>query len=695
MGFDRRTFIKFAAGASAGIMVTPLPWKLLDDVAIWTQNWSWIPSPRKGETTYTNAFSKLDPFGVPMKVRRVRNMPVRVLPQPGHPLGGGLSALSIAETQLLYSPSRLQRPQLRGADGKFKEVSWPEASRKFQEELRNAGQNIAFISGDENSSVTEVLSALANALGSNDIYLMPSEAQSAAKAAELMGFNARFGYDLEGSDHVLAIGANILENWGTVLRNRRIFKNSHPHSFRNKETNKEDTANTAALVYAGPLQNNTAAVAESWLPIYPGTEGVLALGIANLLIAAGKTAPAADFDAFKDFVAAYGPEKTAELTGVDRKKLEAEVAKLLAAEKPLLIIGAASGSGAGAAALIAGMAVNALLGNINRPGGITLLPKAGKILKNAAPLADIYRNDLTQFFARREKPALLLIHEANPIYALPNPEACKAALKAVPFKVSFSTFMDETSALCDLVLPLSMGLERVDDAETPYGSGKISYCISAMVAKPGAGVLNTGNVILSVARRLGKDLGFELYEDLLRAKARLYEKSSFESLAAGFPAESDEKVEAGAFSFKPGILDKAFALEGNKGKVRLAAYVRASLGTAKTGIPPYSNKTLRADELRGNLMSVLINGATAARNKLADGDKVFLEGGGKKIAARVRVFEGIINDAAGVCLGFGHSALDEFSQNKGANVMELVTAAPEPETGLNFWCKAGVDIYKA
>jgi anaerobic selenocysteine-containing dehydrogenase len=302
---------------------------------------------------------------------------------------------------------------------------------------------------------------------------------------------------------------------------------------------------------------------------------------------------------------------------------------------------------------------------------------------------------LTQFFARKEKPALLVIHEANPIYSLPNPEACKVALKAVPFKVSFSTFMDETSALCDLVLPLSMGLERVDDAETPYGSGKISYCVSAMVSKPVAGVLNTGNVILSVARRLGKDLGFELYEDLLRAKSRLYDKSSFESLAAGYAAESDEKVEAGAFSFKPEILDKALAFNGSKGKVRLAAYVRASLGTAKTGIPPYNNKTLRADELHGSLMSVLLNGATAVRNKLADGDRVFLEAGGKKIAARVRLFEGVINDAVGVCLGFGHSALDEFSQNKGANVMELVAAAPEPETGLNFWSKAGVDIYKA
>jgi len=388
-------------------------------------------------------------------------------------------------------------------------------------------------------------------------------------------------------------------------------------------------------------------------------------------------------------------EKTAELTGADPKKLEAEVGKLLAAQKPLLIVGAGAGSGAGAAAVMAGVAVNALLGNINRPGGISLLPKAGKMLKRALTASEICRNDLTKFFERKEKPALLIIHEANPAYALPNPEACKTAIAAVPFKVSFSTFMDETAALCDLILPLGMGLERLDDAETPHGSGGISYSISTAASRPGAGVGNTANVILNVARRIGKDLGYELYEDLLRAKARLYDKSSFESLAAGYAAESDEKVEAEAFSFKPEILGKALAPDKAQGKLRLAAYVRASLGTAKTGIPPYNNKTLRADELEGNLMSVLLNRATAARNKLADGDKVSLEAGGKKIAARVRVFEGVINDTAGVCLGFGHTALDEFSRNKGANVMELVTAVPEPETGLNFWSKVGVDINKA
>ncbi|MDR1947176.1 MAG: molybdopterin-dependent oxidoreductase [Desulfovibrio sp.] len=695
MGLDRRTFIKFAAGAGAGVMLTPIPWKLLDDSAIWTQNWPWIPSLEDGENTYVYAFSKSDPSIVPIQVRKVNGRPVRILPVPGHPLGGGVSALSAAEAQMLHSPARLRRPLLRGQDGKLQEISWPQASNVLLDEIRKAGAKTAFISGDENSSVIEVISALAGALGSGDVYLMPSDAQDAAVAASLAGIGARIGYDLESSDHVLALGANILENWGTVMRNRRIFKNARPHSFRKAGEKQGAGAASLFLAYAGPLQTNTAAVADLWLPLYPGTESVLALGIAHLLLAAGKTCAADDFDAFREFVAGFTPEKTAGITGVDAAKLKQEVEKLLAAKSPLVIVGSEFGSGAGAVPVLAGLAVNALLGNVNKPGGLSLLPKSAPAFTEAASREDIHKKSLIRFLAAQEKPALLLIHDANPVYALPDPRKIREAIQAVPFKVAFNSFMDETAALCDLILPADMGLERMDDVETPYGSGKASYCISAPATKAQAGVLNAGNTLLQTARRLDKALGFNTYEDVLKSKAAQYGKVGFDDLAAGVPALSEEKATVSSFSFKADILKQAPAAEAGGGALRLAPYVRMSLGTAVTGIPPYNNKTLRADELDGTLMSVMLNRATAVKHKVAAGDKVVLEAGGKKITAKVRIFEGVMNDTAGVCLGFGHSEFDEFSKNKGHNVMELMSALPEPGTGLDLWCRTGVDIKKA
>ncbi len=48
MKFGRRAFLQFAAGAVGGTLLSPLPWKLADDSAIWSQNWSWRPSPKRG-----------------------------------------------------------------------------------------------------------------------------------------------------------------------------------------------------------------------------------------------------------------------------------------------------------------------------------------------------------------------------------------------------------------------------------------------------------------------------------------------------------------------------------------------------------------------------------------------------------------------------------------------------------------------
>jgi len=56
MNWDRRAFVKFVVGAVAGLHASPLVPKLMDDVAIWTQNWSWVPVPEKGELAFANTY---------------------------------------------------------------------------------------------------------------------------------------------------------------------------------------------------------------------------------------------------------------------------------------------------------------------------------------------------------------------------------------------------------------------------------------------------------------------------------------------------------------------------------------------------------------------------------------------------------------------------------------------------------------
>ncbi len=684
MVLDRRTFLKFGAGATAGILATPLVWKGLDDISIWSQNWPWIPANEKGENTFALTTSKYT--GEPVAVRLVGKRPVRVLPSPQHPLGGGVSPLAAAEAEMLYSPGRVKRPLLRGSDGAHVEADWSAVHGRLKAEMVKAGADIAFLSGDENSVINEAISALAGKMGSSAVYLMPSEGRSAALAADLMGLKAQLGYDLENSDYVLAVGANVLDTWGTVIRNRRLFGHGRPHPGEGKPT--------LTLSYAGPLQDGTAAVAKPWVPIAPGTETAFLLCLAAALIDKGRRAPADNFDAFAALAKNFTPEATAKICGTSAKAIADVVAALTSAKAPLVIAGGDCWGGAGAAPVMAAFALNALLGNINKKGGVKLLPFVPTAIRGAKGREQLYKNDFAAMLKGDKRPAMLFIHEANPLYALPGGDKLRKAFAEIPFKVSFSTFFDETAAACDMVIPIGMGLERADDLSSPYGCGANIYVLGGAAIEPVADVRNTGDALLLLAKELGWDLGYAKYTDLLKAKADAV-GANFDLLLQGQPAENDAEAYFSLFTLNTNLLQDAAGFTPGQGKLGLAVYGRLALGTPKTGIPPFNTKTIRAGEMHGTEMYVLVNGATAGSLGLKQDDKVLLRAGDRSIPAILRVYEGVTGGAVAVCLGYGHTALDEFSRNKGANVFEILSASAEPESGLSVWSRTGVEVVKA
>ena len=288
---DRRGFLKFIGGAAVGTLATPVVWKGLDDISIWSQNWPWIPSLQYGnhENTYVRTVSKLCPAAGATKIRLVGGRPVRVLSDPESPLGGGVSALAVTEVQMRYSPARLKRPLLRNSDGGYREISWEEAEKLLLEKLAAAKKqtehdSVVCISGDENGTMNELLAGFAAQTGSGRFFAMPSDAQATAQAWKLMGGRGRVGFDIPNSDYVFAVGANVLETWGSVVVNRHAWGQARPAG----------AEPAMRLAYAGPVQNNTAAGADLWLPIKPGTELFLLLGVARQLIKDGVAAPAGD-----------------------------------------------------------------------------------------------------------------------------------------------------------------------------------------------------------------------------------------------------------------------------------------------------------------------------------------------------------------------------------------------------------------
>src|SRR5687768_13911578 len=112
---------------------------------------------------------------------------------------------------------------------------------------------------------------------------------------------------------------------------------------------------------------------------------------------------------------------------------------------------------------------------------------------------------------------LLMVRGANPVFTLPKAVGFKEAMAKVPFKVSFSSYPDETSELADLILPDHHPLESWGDAEPVRGT--LSLQQPAM--DPVFDTRQTADVLIAVARQdpaAAARAPFAAYRDWLLAR---------------------------------------------------------------------------------------------------------------------------------------------------------------------------------
>ena len=114
MSFQRRNFLKFAGGCGAGLAFTPVPYKALDDVSIWSQNWSWIPRPIRGELTERYTACTLCSAGCAVMARCVAGQPYQLTGVANAPFGRStLCPAGLAAHQLPYAPTRVHEATSR------------------------------------------------------------------------------------------------------------------------------------------------------------------------------------------------------------------------------------------------------------------------------------------------------------------------------------------------------------------------------------------------------------------------------------------------------------------------------------------------------------------------------------------------------------------------------------------------------
>ncbi len=689
MGLDRRGFVKFVVGGVAGTLFTPVIWKGMDDAAKWSQNWGWIPRLPKGERKAVPALSKLCKSGCAVKVQTVGGAPFAALGNPDNPMSkGGVCPICAGSVQLMYSPARVAGPLKKVGEGKYSPIKWEEAEAMLVEKLtplKGQDGKIAAISGDETGTANEVLSALLAGLGNASGYCaMPGEMLTATRGVKLMGGAGQPGFDIEGADFVLMIGADALDSWGASVANQKAFAASHPTG----------EAATARFVYAGPALNNTSGVCDQFVAVPPTATGVFALALANALISVGATCSAPDFADYKALAAKCTPEVFEKATGLKAEVLKDLAGKIKAAKAPLVIPGASFGQGSGALDFVAGASLNVLLGRVGQKGGMTLLPAAPKALSAAADRAEA--KDAGSFMAQvatgKAAPAALIVYEANPAYALPQAGDMTKALGNIAFKVAFATYMDETASLADLVLPAPHPYERFDDAMNPYGVAKPTYLAGKPVlAKPVVDAKDPVDVLLAAAGKLGLSLGFETYADVIKAKAKAV-GADMDTLTGGAAWTGEPK--GGSLSLGAAALAKAPAPKADDKAVALAPLSKLACGTTELACPPADLLTIRDTELKGKDLFVQMNAATAKKLGVAEGNKIKLTGGSGEVKALVHVNEGVAAGTVAMLMGFGHSAWDQYTKGKGDNIFKILTVSDEAGTGMKVWAGSTVTVAK-
>jgi thiosulfate reductase/polysulfide reductase chain A len=316
------------------------------------------------------------------KVRVVNGHAVRIASNP-------LSKVSDGETcprshiglQVLYNPNRVDGPLKRtnsqkgkGIDPGWAPISWGEALSEIGahlKSLRSGGQphKLLLLLGLNSTSNDDLIHRFASAYGTPNVVSENALDNEAEKVGEWMadGHYTHSAYDLKHTNYILSFGAGIVESQKPLSRNLRMWGHM-----------RRERPNRAKVVMVDPRYSVTAAKADEWIPINPGTDGALAMAIANVIIDEGLYDASFiedwtfGFDEYKALVLSdYGPDRVAVITGVDADVIR-RIAREFARTKPAI---AWRGRGAtcwpnGSYTSYAIFCLNALVGSIDIPGGV-------------------------------------------------------------------------------------------------------------------------------------------------------------------------------------------------------------------------------------------------------------------------------------------------------------------------------------
>lgn len=482
------------------------------------------------ETETMTAICGVCPGGCGVEVTLESGRLVDIRHQAGAPFGA-ICLRGKHAPEVVHSPDRLKTPLIREGErgeGRFREAGWDEAldhvvagmtrirdSHGPEAMVSHCGRGAFEQSLLDFNSDDSVASRLLWPFGSPNIASVGSVCYTSFGVLAPLttyGVSGRLlAPDIENSSLIVVWGTNPATDSPPFLFNRIL----------------KAKANGARIVAIDHMRSDIAERADRWVPIRPGTDGALALGLLRTVIneklydVEFVSRWTSGFDELAGYVQAFTPEYVEKITRVPAEAVVSLAREIAAARHATLrTYTGLEYSNSGVQTIRAVYILWAITGNLDVPGGLViqsgqeqLLEKpdfirpAGKQPIGAAEYPLFY--ELTGCAQFMEFPKAVLEGKPYPVKGLlnfgasiltsyPQPAIWEKALGRLDFFTVVDRFMTRDAQFADVVLPAATYFEITSYQRYP---GYIR--LRRPVIRPVGEARNDLFILAEIAKRLG------------------------------------------------------------------------------------------------------------------------------------------------------------------------------------------------
>jgi thiosulfate reductase/polysulfide reductase chain A len=621
---------------------------------------------------------------------------------------GMLCARGNAGIAQLYDPDRLKYPLLRKGkrgEGKWQRLSWDQALDYAAEKMKKIADKYSrcgmlFSPGSDMQST--FVHWFAEVFGSYNVTTHESACLLSRNRAYLDTFGEVPFSDVFHSKYIIMAGANRFEALIT------------PDSIDLMTTKK----NGCKLVVLDPRYTKTAALADEWYPIRPGTDMAFFLALTHVIISEklyDETYAAEKLyglEQLSEHVKQYSPEWAEGECEIPAKDIR-RIARELAAAAPIAMVypGRRTSDYVNSTQIRRSMAIlNGLLGNWDRPGGLLAARQVG-LSKPELPEAPWYENNPDDrldigrahmmfeeegsFKHMRDaiiegKPYPIkgwFVYKHNPLQSEANRQRTLEMMEKLDFVLTVDIAMSDTAWMSDLVLPAPSYLERQDPASGLQGS---SACACVVTRDPVVPALFESKPVFEILKGLANRLELTEYFDFTIEE---YRKQQLKKLP-----DAERALKKNGVYYNPSKLYGVYEGKVYKTKSKLIELYNeryAQLGVDPMPVyrPPravpsgrfrmvvgrnayFTHCTTQNNALLHELMpenSLWIHPEPAAALGLKDGDLVEVSSEAGTGELKVSLKNGIRQDTVYMASGFGVLSKDLTNiYGKGACIAEVL-----------------------